>query len=86
MKKSASTEVATTATRTRNTPQRFPIEYRKRGCVVKIYRTPNKGSDQFTLSYYLGAKRKRQKFADLDKAQEEAQNAPKSSLPARRKP
>ena len=48
--------------------------FRKRGCVVKIYRTPNNGTDQFTLSYYLGANRKRQKFTDLDKAQEEAEN------------
>lgn len=76
----ASTDTAQTTPRKRTTHQRFPIEFRKRGCVVKIYRTPNKGTDHFTLSYYLGTNRKRQKFSDLDKAQAEAQNALKKLL------
>ena len=75
MKNIASLDTAQSTPPKRTTPQRFPIEFRKRSCVVKIYRTPNKGTDHFTLSYYLGAKRKRQKFSDLDKAKEEAQNA-----------
>lgn len=60
---------------TRHPSPRFPMVYRQRGCIVRIYKTPNSGSDQFTLAYYLGTKRKRQKFTDLARAQEEAQNA-----------
>jgi integrase len=59
----------------RSTSPRFPIVYRQRGCTVRIYKTPNNGSAQFTLAYYLGTKRKRQKFTDLAQAQEEAQHA-----------
>ena len=58
-----------------STSQRFPLVYRQRGCTVRIYKTPNNGATQYTLAYYLGTKRKRQKFTDLATAQQEAQHA-----------
>lgn len=59
----------------RSKKQVFPLEFKERGCSVKIYKTPNNGTTQYTLAYHLGAKRKRQKFSSLDKAKTEAGRA-----------
>jgi integrase len=40
--------------------------------VVKIYLTPHRGADFYTLSYWLDGKRKRQVFSTLEKAKDEA--------------
>jgi integrase len=46
----------------------------KRGhTVVKVYKTPSNGCDQFTVSYYLGEKRIRKTFADPGLAITEAE-------------
>ncbi len=46
----------------------------KRGhTVVKIYRTPTQGCESFTVVHYLGKKRVRKTFADLDLAVTEAE-------------
>ncbi|MBL9172453.1 MAG: tyrosine-type recombinase/integrase [Verrucomicrobiales bacterium] len=57
----------------------FPISVRQGSAEVKIYSTPftKKGEEypQFTVSYYLGSKRIRDRFSDLGKAKAEAQAA-----------
>jgi integrase len=46
----------------------------KRGhTVVKVYRTPTKGCDAYTVVHYLGEKRQRKTFADLGEAIMEAE-------------
>jgi len=46
----------------------------KRGhTIVKIYRTPSHGCDAFTVVYYLGEKRFRKTFGDLNLAVQEAE-------------
>jgi integrase len=59
----------------RTKKKEFPLEIKERGCTVKIYKTPNNGTTQYTLSYHLGAERKRQKFTNLEKAKTEASRA-----------
>ena len=46
----------------------------KRGnTIVKIYRTPTKGCDSYTVVHYLGDKRQRKTFANLELAVTEAE-------------
>jgi integrase len=46
----------------------------KRGhTIVKIYRTPTRGCEAYTVVHYLGKKRQRKAFADLDLARTEAE-------------
>jgi integrase len=46
----------------------------KRGhTIVKIYLTPTRGCDSYTVIHYLGEKRQRKTFADLDLARMEAE-------------
>lgn len=52
---------------------KFPIIVKVGHTVVKIYRTPSRGSDAFTVSYYVGEKRQRKSFADLGLAVTEAE-------------
>jgi len=57
----------------------FPLAVRQGSSEVVIYRTPfTKGGEiyeQYTLAYYLGNKRIRKRFADLERAKSEAQAA-----------
>ena len=50
----------------------FPIAIKSGSAVVKIYSTPTKGCHSFTLSYWIGKKRMRPTFSDLEKAKAEA--------------
>ena len=67
----------------RSSPSRkadeFPKSIREGSAEGKIYLTPvtvgGKDYAQFTVSYYLGGKRIRQRFSDLSKAETEAQAA-----------
>jgi len=52
---------------------KFPITVKRGHTVVKIYRTPSRGCDAFTVSYYLGDQRQRKAFADLGLAMTEAE-------------
>lgn len=52
---------------------KFPITVKRGHTVVKIYRTPSRGCEAFTVSYYLGDKRQRVTFADLGLAMTEAE-------------
>ena len=51
---------------------KFPISGKRGSTVVKIYETPNKGFESFTLSYWSGGKRKRKTFSNLIEAKKEA--------------
>jgi integrase len=51
---------------------KFPLEVKRGSACVKIYRTPTKGCESFTLSYWVDGKRNRIAFADFDKAKSEA--------------
>ena len=51
---------------------KFPVTVKRGHTVVKIYRTPSRGCEAFTVSYYLGEKRQRVTFADLGLAMTEA--------------
>ena len=57
----------------------FPVSIREGSAEVKIYQTPvtvgGKRYQQFTVAYYLGAKRVRQRFADFEEARTEAHAA-----------
>ena len=57
----------------------FPVSIRQGSAEVKIYQTPvtvgGKRYQQFTVAYYLGAKRVRQRFADFEEARTEANAA-----------
>jgi len=52
---------------------KFPIKVKRGHTIVKIYRTPSRGCDAYTVSYYLGDKRVRKTFADLGLATTEAE-------------
>lgn len=52
---------------------KFPITVKRGHTKVKIYRTPSRGCDAYTVSYYLGDKRIRKSFADLGLAATEAE-------------
>ena len=53
--------------------RRFPITVKRGNVSVKVYRTPSNGCQAFTLAYYFGGRRVRKTFADLAKAQLEAE-------------
>ncbi len=52
---------------------KFPITVKRGHTIVKIYRTPSRGCDAYTVSYYLGEQRVRKTFADLGLATTEAE-------------
>jgi len=52
---------------------KFPITVKRGHTVVKIYLTPSRGCEAFTVSYYLGDKRQRVTFSDLGLAKTEAE-------------
>ena len=52
---------------------KFPITVKRGHTTVKIYRTPSRGCDAYTVSYYLGDQRVRKTFADLGLATTEAE-------------
>ena len=52
---------------------KFPVTVKRGHTVVKIYRTPSRGCEAFTVSYYLGEKRQRVTFSDLGLAMTEAE-------------
>jgi integrase len=52
---------------------KFPVLVKRGSAVVKIYRTPTKGYDSFTLSYYVDGVRRRPTFPTLDQARTEAE-------------
>ena len=51
----------------------FPVTVKRGHTIVKIYRTPSRGCDAYTVSYCLGEKRVRTTFADLGLATTEAE-------------
>ena len=51
----------------------FPKVVKRGHTIVKIYRTPSRGCDAYTVSYYLGDQRVRKTFADLGLATTEAE-------------
>jgi integrase len=55
------------------TKPKFPIEIKRGSARVKIYFTPSKGCDSYTLSYWFNGQRKRQTFSDLSNAKQEAE-------------
>jgi integrase len=52
---------------------KFPITVKRGHTVVKIYRTPSRGCDSFTVVHYLGTERQRKTFANLGLAMTEAE-------------
>jgi integrase len=50
----------------------FPFEVKRGSVTVKIYRTPTKGHESFTVSYYQDKKRIRSTFAEFAEAEREA--------------
>ncbi|MBI1178405.1 tyrosine-type recombinase/integrase [bacterium] len=50
----------------------FPIKVKVGHTIAKIYRTKSNGCDQFIVTHYLGTKRVRKVFADLELAKQEA--------------
>lgn len=54
---------------------KFPYEVKRGSAMVKIYYTPTKGCDSFTLSYWVGGKRQRRTFSTFEKAKLEAEKA-----------
>ena len=64
--------------------RRFPITVKRGNVSVKVYRTPSNGCQAFTRAYYFGGQRVGKTFADLAKAQLEAEtgaNLPINSTP-----
>src|ERR1700730_10378201 len=55
------------------TKPKFPAIVKRGHTLVKIYRTPSNGCEQFTVVYYIGAKRQRKTFSDLELAVTEAE-------------
>jgi hypothetical protein len=51
----------------------FPMAIKRGHAVVRIYKTPSNGCDQFTVVHYLGEKRRRKTFSDLGIAVTEAE-------------
>lgn len=49
-------------------PKVWPKVVKVGHSIVKIYRTPSNGREQFTVSYYLGDKRVRKTYSDYGKA------------------
>ena len=54
------------------TSPKFPIVVRQGSVAVKIYRTPTRGCESFTLSFYQDGVRKRPTFTSLQAARDEA--------------
>jgi integrase len=54
-------------------PRQWPKVVQRGHAVVKVYRTPCSGWDQFTIVYYLGERRIRKAIADYGKALTEAE-------------
>jgi integrase len=54
------------------TSPKFPIVVKQGSVTVKIYRTPTRGCDSYTLSYYQDGVRKRPTFTTLPAARNEA--------------
>ena len=52
---------------------KFPMTVKRGHTVVKIYLTPSRGCDAFTVVHYLGERRQRKTFADLGLAMTEAE-------------
>jgi len=52
---------------------KFPITVKRGHTVVKIYHTPSRGCDAYTVVHYLGDQRQRKTFADLGLATTEAE-------------
>ena len=52
---------------------KFPMVVKRGHTIVKIYLTPSHGCDAFTVVYYLGEKRFRKTFGDLNLAIQEAE-------------
>ena len=52
---------------------KFPVTVKRGHTIVKIYRTPSRGCDAYTVSYYLGDQRVRKTFADYGLASTEAE-------------
>src|SRR5213594_4488020 len=52
---------------------KFPMVVKRGHTVVKIYSTPSNGCDSFTVVHYLGQKRQRKSFANLELARGEAE-------------
>ena len=50
----------------------FPIEIKRGSVRIKIYKTPTRGWDAYTVVHYQDGKRVRTLFADLEKARTEA--------------
>jgi integrase len=50
----------------------WPIKIRTGSVTVKIYFTPTRGNDGFTIAYHEGIRRMRRMFSDLAKARKEA--------------
>lgn len=50
----------------------FPITVKRGSVSVKIYRTPTRGYDAFTVCHYQDGRRKRSLFGDLESARTEA--------------
>lgn len=53
---------------------KFPLLVKRGSVTVKIYRTPSRGSDAYTLAYYLDGIRKRPTFSDFEDAKLEAES------------
>ena len=53
--------------------RKFPIVVKRGSVRVKIYFTPSNGCDAYTITYYFGGKRVRKTFADLKRAEFEAE-------------
>lgn len=53
--------------------EKFPLNIRRGSSTVKIYRDRKPAGDYFILSFYMGGRRIRQNFADLDTARLEAE-------------
>src|SRR5258705_13906780 len=52
---------------------KFPMVVKRGHTIVKIYLTPTRGCDAYTVVHYLGTKRQRKTFADLGVAKTEAE-------------
>ena len=49
-------------------PKKWPKVVERGHSIVKIYRTPSNGSNQYTTVYYLGEKRVRKTYSDYGMA------------------
>jgi hypothetical protein len=52
--------------------EKFPLNVKSGSSVVKIYRDRKPSGDYYRVVYYLGGKRHRLSFGDLDAAKTEA--------------